>query len=112
MVDLQCLINVLWLVSTDWLSLEYFKKLNPVEVAEHASARKIDKEAAFNWYVPFALKNRKVIMSQVTSRIRKNTHKHRIEVPASLNDVAEIDSSNKNTFCTSQPQKYTSFRDV
>ena len=31
-----------------WFLLEDFKKANPVEVAEHAITRKIDKEVSFN----------------------------------------------------------------
>ena len=43
------------------------------------------------------LKKREVITSQVTSRIRITSHKHGIEVYASLKHDAEIDSRNKNT---------------
>ena len=37
-------------------------------------------------------------MSQVTFRIRRTIHKHGIEVPTSLKNIAEIDSRNKNTY--------------
>ena len=37
-------------------------------------------------------------MSQVTSRVRRTTHKHFIEVPTSLEHKTEMDSRNKNTF--------------
>ena len=84
--------------TTDWLPLEDLKKSNHVEVAEYASARKIDNEVAFNWWVPYVLKKREAIISQVTSRIRKTSHKYGIEVPTSLKHAAEIDSRNKNTF--------------
>ena len=38
------------------------------------------------------------IVPQVTSRIRRTTHKHGVEVPTSLNHVDDVDSMNKNTF--------------
>ena len=44
------------------------------------------------------LKKIEVTMTQVTSRLRKTTDKHRIEVSKSLNNVAKIDSRNKSTF--------------
>ena len=69
-----------------------------MKVAEHVSARYIENEVAFNWWVPYVLKKREAIISQVTSRIRKTSHKYGIEVPTSLKHAAEIDSRNKNTF--------------
>ena len=44
------------------------------------------------------LKKREVIIFQVTTRIRKTIHNHRIEVPTSLKHAAEIYSRNKSTF--------------
>ena len=69
-----------------------------MEVAECANARKIDKEIVFYWWGFCLLKNREVMTSQVTSSVRRITHKNGIKVPASLKHVAEIDSRNKNTF--------------
>ena len=37
-------------------------------------------------------------ISQVTFRIRRTSHKHRIEIPTSLKHAAEIDIKNRNTF--------------
>ena len=39
------------------------KESNPIEVAEYAVARKIDDEPAFEWWVPYALRKRDVIVS-------------------------------------------------
>ena len=52
---------------------------HPVEVAEYARARGIDKEPAFEWWVPHTLKKRQVILSALKKRIRKTTHKYGIE---------------------------------
>ena len=49
--------------STDWTSLEDLKRLNLVEVVEHAKSRYTDKEVAFHWWVPCLLKKREVIIS-------------------------------------------------
>ena len=57
------------------------KESHPVEVAEYARARGIDKEPAFEWWVPHTLKKRQVILSALKKRIRKTTHKYGIEIP-------------------------------
>ena len=44
------------------------------------------------------LKEREVITSQVTSRIRRTIHKYGIEVSTSLKHADDIDSENKNTY--------------
>ena len=80
------------------MPLEDLKKSNHVEVAEHASARNKDNEVAFSWWVPCVLKKREAMISQVTSRTRKTSHKYGIEVPTSLKYAAKIGSRNKNTF--------------
>ena len=69
-----------------------------MKVAEHANSRNVDNEVAFNWWVPHVLKEREVITSQMTSRIRRTIHKYGIEVPTSLKYAADIDSKNKNTY--------------
>ena len=83
---------------TYWLPLEDLKKSNHVEVAEHATARNIDNEIAFNLWVPYVLEKREVITSQVTYVIRRNSLKCGIYFPTSLKHAAEIYSRNKNTF--------------
>ena len=84
--------------TTDQLPLEDLKKSNPVEVAEHSSARNIDNEVVFKWWVPYVLKKREVITSQVTSRVSRTNHKHGIDAHASMTHAAKIGSRNKNTF--------------
>ena len=84
--------------TTDFLPIEDLKKSNPAEIAEHVSARKIYKEVAFSRGIPCVIKKREVIISQVTSRIRKTRYKYEIEVPTSLKHAADIYSRNKRTF--------------
>ena len=67
------------------------KESHPVEVAEYARARGIDKEPAFEWWVPHTLKKRQVILSVLKKRIRKTTHKYGIEIPTSVEHAFELD---------------------
>ena len=54
----------------------------------------IDKEVVLHLWVPYVLKKREVIMSQVTSRIRRTSHKYGIDMPemASKLDMPEMAS--------------------
>ena len=78
------------------IMLADMKESHPVEVAEYARARGIDKEPAFEWWVPHTLKKRKVILSALKKRIRKTTHKYGIEIPTSVEHAFELDRKNGN----------------
>ena len=84
--------------STNWIPLEELKRSNPAEVVEYEKSRNTYKEVTFHWWVPYVLKKRQVIMSQVTSRIRRTSNKRWIEIPTSLKHAAKIDRKNGNTF--------------
>ena len=49
------------------------KESHPVEVAEYARARGIDKEPAFKWWVPHTLKKNQVILSTQEENQEDNT---------------------------------------
>ena len=72
------------------------KESHPVEVAEYARARGIDKERAFKWLVPHTLKKRQVILAALKKRIRKTTHKYGIEIPTRVEHAFELDGKNGN----------------
>ena len=72
------------------------KESHPVEVAEYARARGIDKEHAFKWWVPHTLKKRQVILAALKKRIRKTTHKYGIEIPTRVEHAFELDRKNGN----------------
>ena len=74
------------------------KESHPIKVAEFAKARGIANEPAFEWWVPYTLRKRDVILAAVKSRIRKTTHKYGVEVPTSQTHAYKIDTTNKNTF--------------
>ena len=82
--------------SESWIKLADMKESQPVEVAEYARARGIDKEPAFEWWVPHTLKKRQVILSALKKRIRKTTHKYGIEIPTSVEHAFELDRKNGN----------------
>ena len=46
--------------STSWEKLSDLKESHPIEVAEYACAQGLEKEPAFNWWVPKVLKKRQV----------------------------------------------------
>ena len=41
---------------TSYIALKDIKEINPVEIAEYVKVNNIDKETAFSWWVPSALK--------------------------------------------------------
>ena len=89
---------VRWADDTEsWIPLADMKESHPVDVAEFAKARGIDKEPAFAWWVPYTLRKRDVIINAVQSRARKVTHKYGIELPTSVAHARELDAKNKNT---------------
>jgi hypothetical protein len=51
----------------------------------------------FLWWDPYVLKKRTRIISAVTKRYHKRTHKFGIEVPKSWDDCVRLDKENDNT---------------
>ena len=82
--------------SESWIKLADMKESHPVEVAEYANARDIDKEPAFEWWVTHTLKMRQVILAALKKRIRKTMHKYGIEIPTSVEHAFELDRKNGN----------------
>ena len=81
-----------------WLPLKDMKESHPVDVAEYAKARGIDDEAAFEWWVPYTLRKRDMIVSAVNSRVQRRSHKYGVEVPRSVHEAKLLDAKNGNTF--------------
>ena len=82
--------------STQWIKLKDLKESNPVYVEEYATARGIQEEPAFSWWVPYTLRKRDMIVYAVFSRIRKCSHKYGIEIPTSIAHSKRIDLKNGN----------------
>ena len=74
------------------------KESHPIEVAEYVKSQGIDKEPAFDWWLPYTLRKRDIIISAINTRIRKTTHKYGIEIPINVRHARELDQSNGNDF--------------
>ena len=84
--------------STQWVPLSDMKEAYPVQTADYAKSESIHTEPAFAWWVPFTLRKRDVIISQVRARTRKTTHKYGIEIPCNVEHAYELDKANGNDF--------------
>ena len=80
--------------SEQQIPLKVLKENNPIEVAEFAKSRGIDDEPAFQWWVPYTLRQRDRIIATVTSRTRRTTHKYGIEIPLTLEQARKLDAIN------------------
>jgi hypothetical protein len=83
--------------TTGWERLADLKESNPVEVAEYAVAKDLIYAPDFVWWAPHVLKKRRRIISAVTKRCHKRTHKFGIEVSKSWDDWVRLDKENDNT---------------
>ena len=86
--------------SSSWIPLKILKESNPIEVAEYAVSRGIEKEPAFNWWVNHTLRKRDRIIKQVQHRAVKKNIKFGIRVPNSVEEAYALDKENGNTFWT------------
>ena len=77
-MEATCLIGR-WFKVMD--TFEGYEESHLFEVAEFARSQDIDKEPAFNWWVPYTLKKRAMIISKIKACIWKTTHKYGIEIP-------------------------------
>ncbi len=80
-----------------WIDLKILKEFNPVQVTEYVTARNIADKPAFAWWVPYVLRKRDVIVSAVTTRVWKTSHKYGIELPTSVKHAIKIDQKNVNS---------------
>ena len=82
----------------EWVYLKVLKESNPVDVAEYVTALWIKQEPSFAWWVPYTLHKRDVIVSAVSLRVRKASHKYGIEIPNSIASARKIDEKNGNNY--------------
>jgi hypothetical protein len=91
------LLSVKWKDGTSsWENLCDVKESYPVQCAEYAVARGIDKEPAFVWWVSYTLKKRDQIIAAAATRYHKRTHKYGFRVPKTVKEAIEIDRENGN----------------
>jgi hypothetical protein len=75
-----------------WIMLKDLKESNPVDVAEYVTARDLDDEVAFAWWVHYTLRKKATI-----AQAKRKTHKYGIESPTLVEDAMRIDKENGNT---------------
>ena len=83
--------------STTWERLADLKESYPIEVAEYAVARGLNKEPAFAWWVLSVLAKRNRIIAAVNRRYHKRKHKFGIKVPRDWDEAVAFDKENGNT---------------
>jgi hypothetical protein len=66
-------------------------------VAEYASTKNLHDEPYFAWWVPHVLKKKNIIISAMTKRNHKRTHKFGIQVPKTWYEAVKVDEENGNT---------------
>ena len=81
-----------------WILLKDLKKSYPIEVVEYVMARGIHDEPAYAWWVPYALKNRDILIFAVHYMIRKINYKYGIEIPTNIEHAYSLDAINGNSF--------------
>ena len=74
------------------------KESNPFEVEEYAKTRGVGGEPDFTLWVPCVMRKRDTIVTYVIIRARNTSHKHGIEVPASVEHACCIGRNNGNDF--------------
>jgi hypothetical protein len=82
--------------TTSWERLSDLKESKHVQVDEYAATKNLHGEPAFAWWVHHALKKRNIIISTVTKRYHKRTHKSGIQVPKTWDEAVKLDEGNGN----------------
>ena len=65
---------------------------------EYAVANEISDEPAFNWWVKETLRHRDRIISKVTSKYWRTSHKFGIQVPKKVKEAYKIDRKSGTDF--------------
>lgn len=72
------------------------KEANPIELAEYAVSRKLEKEPAFAWWINHVLKRRECIIKQVRHCLVKKNIKVGVDVLNTVQEVYAMDRANGN----------------
>ena len=83
--------------STTWETMKDVHAAYPVQLAEYALQRGIDKSPAFAWWVPHVIKKKNRIISTTKSKYWTRTHKFGIRLPHSVDEALAIDKENGDT---------------
>ena len=69
----------------------------PVQTANYAIKKGIEREPAFAWCVPYVLRKAKRIISKIKSKYWQRMHKYGIKTPKNVAEAYAIDKENGNT---------------
>lgn len=90
-------INVRWSdQSTSWVTLASLKESHPVELADYAYAKGLDKEPAFAWWVSYVRRKRSNLIHKIKSRAKRSNLKFGVVVPKTAEEALELDRVNGN----------------
>ena len=73
-----------------WIPLKDLKESNPVELTEFVSARWIDSEPDFVWWVPFTLRKWDGIIAAVNSRTKRVSNKYGVQIPSTFQEAYDL----------------------
>ena len=83
--------------STSWEKLKDVKQSYPTQLAEYSVEKRISKEPAFGWWVPYVLKKKNRIISKIKSKYLTRAHKFGIKIPKSVKEARDLDRINGNS---------------
>ena len=85
--------------SESWVPLRILKESNPVETAEFAVAKGIEREPAFAWWTGSVLKKRNYFIKKLRkSKVMKSNLKFGLVVPKTVDEALAIDMKNGNSY--------------
>ena len=84
--------------SESWVPLRVLKESNPIETAEFAVAKGLEKEPAFAWWTNQVLKKRNFFIKKLRQRVAKPNLKFGLIVPKTVDEALKLDAKNGNTY--------------
>jgi hypothetical protein len=83
--------------STTWVALKDMKNSYPVQLAKHATQRRLAGEPAFAWWIAHVLKKRNRIIGKLKAKHWMRAHKFGVKLPKSIAEAKAFDEENSNT---------------
>ena len=68
----------------------------PVPLADYVISNRIQYGPVFAWWVPYTLKKRIAIISDIKSKYWNKTHNYGIQAPNNVKEAKSIDQENGN----------------
>ena len=85
-------VNIEWKGETKiWVDIKDVKEASQIDLADYVVANMIADDQAFDWWVPYALKKRNIIVSKVKKNYWGTTHKYGVRLPDNVTEAMHID---------------------